>query len=116
LTELRISHPKTKKAKLQAAQLRQSELLPFIEDGEVGPGSYDPLVSLIKKKPPSCGWSHYKTQRQKTLNSQVLLNPGPEKYNQQQNSIGMRMMKNIIKQENALDDQNRQTANFNRLV
>lgn len=51
-------HAKTKK---QTENKKQPEILPFTEDGQVGPGSYDPLISLVKKKPPTCGWSNCKT-------------------------------------------------------
>jgi hypothetical protein len=67
-----------------------------MEDGAVGPGYYDPSINLVRKKPPSCGWSNYRTQRRSNVQGHLLQNPGPEKYNQQQTSIGMKMMKNII--------------------
>ena len=38
-----------------------------VEEGGVGPGYYDPSVSLVKKKTPSCAWSNYKTQRRQNV-------------------------------------------------
>jgi hypothetical protein len=35
--------------------------------GEVGPGAYDPDISVVKKRPPACGWGSYKTNRIPTV-------------------------------------------------
>lgn len=43
-------------------------------------------------------------------------NPGPGKYNQQQQSIGMKMMKGILQQETVLEEKNRGVHNHQKLV
>ena len=73
----------------------------------IGPGQYDANIDLTRKKPPTCNWSSYRTKRQPQVPKTQQEGPGPDKYNQQQASIGMKMMRGIIQQENVLDDKNK---------
>ena len=80
-------------------------------EGRVGPGQYEPKIEVSRKQAPAYSWGISKTIRDETtsptLNKQILENPGPGKYNQQQHSIGMKMMKGMLHQETVLEDKNR---------
>ena len=89
----------------------------FSEDKrEVGPGAYNPDIAITRKRQPACEWGNYKTSRPNNANRQAIENPGPERYNQQQNSIQMKMVKGILQQEEALDKQTKKDINYNRLI
>lgn len=83
----------------------------------IGPGYYDPSDAISKKQAPSFSWGASKVKRQEVLiNKHVLENPGPANYNQQQHSIGMKMMKDILQQETVLEDKNKGQNNYWKLV
>lgn len=103
LTELKIRRKKSA-ARREPTQLDE-------QDGNVGPGQYEPKLEAAKKQAPAYSWSLSKTVREDTSgpagNKHAAENPGPGKYNQQQFSIGMKMMKGMLHQETVLEDKNR---------
>lgn len=107
--------PELTEIKFNKKDLKQNQEEKGTKDGEIGPGEYNPEIDFTRKKPPTCSWSIYKTTRGAMMQKQHLQNPGPEKYNQQQTSIGMKMMRGILKQENVLDDSTK-IQNYNKLV
>lgn len=103
LTELKIRRKKSA-ARREPTQLGEQE-------GNVGPGQYEPKHEAAKRQAPAYSWSLSKTVREDgggaAATKQVGENPGPGKYNQQQFSIGMKMMKGMLHQETVLEDKNR---------
>ena len=49
-------------------------------------------------------------------NAAVKENPGPDQYNQQQYSIGMKVMRNVLEQETKIEDRYRNNDNYAKLV
>lgn len=103
LAELKIRRKRSPSRK-DTVQIEEPE-------GRVGPGQYEPKIEVSRKQAPKYSWGISKTIRDETtsptLNKQILENPGPGKYNQQQHSIGMKMMKGMLHQETVLEDKNR---------
>jgi hypothetical protein len=112
LTELKIRRKKSA-ARREPTQIGE-------QDGNVGPGQYEPKLEAARKQAPAYSWSISKTVREETngpaANKQVVDNPGPGKYNQQQFSIGMKMMKGMLHQETVLEDKNRGQHSYQKLV
>lgn len=78
LTELKIRRKKSA-TRREPTQIGEQE-------GNVGPGQYEPKLEAARKQAPSYSWSISKTVREEThgpaANKQVVDNPGPGKYNQ----------------------------------
>jgi hypothetical protein len=109
LAELKIRRKRSPKQR-EPGQMEE-------QDGHIGPGQYEPKIEASRKQAPAYSWGASKTVREETAtHKQLLENPGPGKYNQQQHSIGMKMMKGILHQETVLEDKNRGQHNYQKLV
>lgn len=66
----------------------------------LGPSHYEPKDEIARKVVKTPIWSNSQTRREPTKNP-TLENPGPGYYNQSQNSISIKQIKNLLASESA---------------
>ena len=72
-----------KEIKINKKSKQRIDLVQYQEDGTgIGPGMYDPKLSVTKKKAPATSFGMSKTKRKGSVPKQVQQNPGPGNYNQ----------------------------------
>ena len=93
LTEIKMVN--NKKKKLNANTIEDPAM-----NQPLGPGSYNADLDYTRKNAPGTNFGASKTTRD--FKDRKKDEPGPDKYNQLQQSIGMKMMRGILKQEEAM--------------
>lgn len=67
----------------------------------VGPAHYSPKVDLVHKVSNGAGWSYSNARR--GSDHQCIATPGPGQYNQQQLSISVKQIQNLLNSEAGRD-------------